>query len=27
MNLALSTDNMHADMVEFMRWVLASGRL
>lgn len=27
MNLALSTDNMHADMVELMRWALASGRL
>lgn len=27
MNLALSTDNMHADMVEVMRWALATGRL
>lgn len=27
MNLALSTDNMHADMVELMRWALATGRL
>ena len=27
MNLTLSTDNMHADMVELMRWALASGRL
>ncbi len=27
MNLALSTDNMHADMVELMRWALASGRV
>lgn len=25
--LALSTDNMHADMVELMRWALATGRL
>lgn len=25
--LTLSTDNMHADMVELMRWGLASGRL
>ncbi len=27
MNLTLSTDNMHADMVELMRWSLATGRL
>ncbi len=27
MKLALSTDNMHADMVELMRWALATGRL
>lgn len=27
MNLALSTDNMHADMVELMRWALTTGRL
>ncbi|MBK5924542.1 hydrolase [Rhodovulum sulfidophilum] len=27
MNLALATDNMHADMVEVMRWALATGRL
>ena len=27
MHLALSTDNMHADMVELMRWALATGRL
>ncbi|WP_112322841.1 amidohydrolase family protein [Oceanibium sediminis] len=27
MRLALSTDNMHADMVELMRWALCSGRL
>ena len=27
MNLALATDNMHADMVELMRWALATGRL
>lgn len=27
MNLALSTDNMHADMVELMRWALSTGRL
>lgn len=27
MNLTLSTDNMHADMVELMRWALATGRL
>jgi 5-methylthioadenosine/S-adenosylhomocysteine deaminase len=27
MSLALSTDNMHADMVETMRWALATGRL
>ncbi|MFK7762971.1 MAG: amidohydrolase family protein [Roseobacter sp.] len=27
MNLALSTDNMHADMIELMRWALATGRL
>jgi 5-methylthioadenosine/S-adenosylhomocysteine deaminase len=27
MNLALSSDNMHADMVELMRWALATGRL
>lgn len=27
MNLSLSTDNMHADMVELMRWALATGRL
>lgn len=26
-NLCLSTDNMHADMVELMRWALAVGRL
>ena len=26
-NLALATDNMHADMVEVMRWALAVGRL
>ncbi|MCR9089583.1 MAG: amidohydrolase family protein [Rhodobacteraceae bacterium] len=26
-HLALSTDNMHADMVELMRWALATGRL
>ncbi|MEM8956373.1 MAG: amidohydrolase family protein [Pseudomonadota bacterium] len=26
-SLALSTDNMHADMVELMRWALATGRL
>jgi 5-methylthioadenosine/S-adenosylhomocysteine deaminase len=26
-NIALGTDNMHADMVENMRWALASGRL
>ena len=25
--LALSTDNMHADMVELMRWALVTGRL
>jgi len=25
--LTLSTDNMHADMVELMRWALATGRL
>lgn len=27
MKLTLSTDNMHADMVELMRWALATGRL
>ncbi len=27
MRLGLSTDNMHADMVETMRWALATGRL
>ncbi|GGC23964.1 N-ethylammeline chlorohydrolase [Marivita lacus] len=27
MNLTLSTDNMHADMVELMRWALATGRI
>lgn len=27
MKLTLSTDNMHADMVELMRWALASGRV
>ncbi len=27
MRLALATDNMHADMVELMRWALATGRL
>ena len=27
MTLALATDNMHADMVELMRWALATGRL
>ena len=26
-NVALATDNMHGDMVETMRWALASGRL
>lgn len=26
-NIALATDNMHGDMVEVMRWALASGRL
>ncbi len=26
-NIALATDNMHGDMVENMRWALASGRL
>jgi 5-methylthioadenosine/S-adenosylhomocysteine deaminase len=26
-NIALATDNMHGDMVETMRWALASGRL
>jgi 5-methylthioadenosine/S-adenosylhomocysteine deaminase len=26
-NIALGTDNMHGDMVENMRWALASGRL
>lgn len=26
-NIALATDNMHGDMVEIMRWALASGRL
>lgn len=27
MNLALCTDNMHADMVELMRWALCTGRV
>ena len=27
MHLTLSTDNMHADMIELMRWALATGRI